>query len=540
MLKAPTKERKREVIVVFDPEQQEPEDVPAALPKRKRVAAYARVSTEQDAQQNSFEAQKNYYTEFIQSKPEWEFVGVYADEGITGTSVAKRAGFQKMIEDAGAGKIDLILTKSISRFARNTVDSLSVTRQLKAKGIGVFFEKENIDSLDPRAELIFTILSSIAQEESRSISENVRWGQKRSMEAGNVHVAWSRFLGYEKGPDGTPVIVEDQAEIVKEIYKLFLEGKTLREIARILEEKKLDSPTGEKTWYTETIKSILSNEKYKGDARLQKTYTVDFLSKEKHVNNGERKQWYIKGSHEPIVSEETFELAQQELERRCGRRGKYYDSPFTGKIICGVCGALYGHRVWNSNDKYRKNIWLCNDKYKGEEICRVPRLTDEEIEKAFVIAFNRLPMDKKQYCEEYERDYLPMVGDTTAFEEQLSQYRAEMKSLADEADELVADNASRVQNQDEYNREYLSLSTRIDETKAKIDSAKQQISDALIRRENARIFLEGLSKAPELMVKFDVASWIALVQYVKVMPDNSLIFHFRNGKDEIVSLEEAH
>ena len=149
-------------------------------------------------------------------------------------------------------------------------------------------------------------------------------------------------------------------------------------------------------------------------------------------------------------------------------------------------------------------------------------------------------MDKKQYCEEYERDYLPMVGDTTAFEEQLRQYRAEMKDLADEADELVADNASRVQNQDDYNRKYISLSTRIDETKAKIDSAKQQISDALVRRENARIFLEGLSNAPELMVKFDVASWIALVQYVKVMPDNSLVFHFRNGKDEIVSLEEAH
>ena len=540
MLKAPTKERQREVTVVFDPEQQAPDDKPIVLINRKKVAAYARVSTDQDAQQNSYEAQISYYTEYIKGKPEWEFVKVYADEGITGTSTKKRSGFQEMIKDAEDGKIDLILTKSISRFAWNTVDSLSVTRQLKAHNVGVYFEKENIDSLDPRSELIFTILSSIAQEESRSISENVRWGQKRSMEAGNVHLPWSSFLGYEKGPDGLPKIVPEQAKIVKEIYRLFLEGKTLRQIARTLEERGVKSPTNSDKWYSETIKSILSNEKYKGDARLQKTYTVDFLSKEIRVNHGEVKQWYVKGSHEAIISEETFELVQQELKRRCARRGKYYDSPFTGKIFCGICGAPYGHRVWNSKDKYRKNVWICNDKYKGETICRVPRLTDKEIEKAFVIAFNRLPHDKEKYCDEYSRDYLPMIGDTTSLEKQLARNRDHMKELACEADVLVEDNARRAQNQDEYDRKYLSLSTRIEETKAQIDSIKKQISEALIRRENARIFLEALKTAPSIMKEFDAAAWIALVEYIKVMPDSSLIFHFRNGKDEIVMLEEAH
>ena len=311
MLKAPTKERQREVTVVFDPEQQAPDDKPIVLINRKKVAAYARVSTDQDAQQNSYEAQISYYTEYIKGKPEWEFVKVYADEGITGTSTKKRSGFQEMIKDAEDGKIDLILTKSISRFARNTVDSLSVTRQLKAHNVGVYFEKENIDSLDPRSELIFTILSSIAQEESRSISENVRWGQKRSMEAGNVHLPWSSFLGYEKGPDGLPKIVPEQAKIVKEIYRLFLEGKTLRQIARTLEERGVKSPTNSDKWYSETIKSILSNEKYKGDARLQKTYTVDFLSKEIRVNHGEVKQWYVKGSHECCPYVNTFEPPQK-------------------------------------------------------------------------------------------------------------------------------------------------------------------------------------------------------------------------------------
>ena len=540
MLKQPTANREREMFVVFDPEAKNLDEVPVILPKRKRVAAYARVSTEQEAQQNSYETQIAYYTDYIKSKPEWEFVEVYADEGITGTSAKKRPDFQRMINDAKAGKIDLILTKSISRFARNTVDSLSITRELKACNVGVFFEKENIDSLDPRAELIFTILSSIAQEESRSISDNVRWGQTRSMEAGNIHLPWESFLGYEKGPDGLPKIVPEEAETIKLIYKLFLEGKTLRQIARMLEERHIKTPKKSEKWYTETLKSILSNEKYKGDARLQKTYTVDFLTKEVRKNNGEVKQWYIRHSHEPIVSEETFELAQQELERRTKRKGRYYDSPFTGKLICGVCGAYYGHRVWDSNNKYRQNVWLCNDKYKGKQICRVPKLTDEEIEKAFMIAFNRLPMDKQQYCEEYERDYLPMVGDTSQLDAALSEYRSIMRGLSEEAEALIADNSTRAQDQNIFNRKYLNLSARIDEVKVHIDETNRQISDALLRRGNAKIFLEGLRNAPSIMEKFDVVSWIALVENVKVMPDNSLVFHFRSGKDEIVALEEVH
>lgn len=205
-----------------------------------------------------------------------------------------------MIQDAMEGKTDLILTKSISRFARNTVDALTITRQLKAEGIEVYFEKENISSMDSQAELIFTIMSSIAQEESRSISENVRWGIKRSMEAGKFSLPWKHLLGFERGPDGLPQIVEEEAKIVRSIYRDYLNGKSLLGIAKELTAHHVKTPCGRDKWSPETIRNILTNEKYKGDAVLQKTYTVDFLSKEVRRNNGERKQWYIRDSHMPL------------------------------------------------------------------------------------------------------------------------------------------------------------------------------------------------------------------------------------------------
>ena len=418
-LKAPSREHKRNSIVVFDPAEQGEKSYNAATYRKKRVAAYARVSTELDAQQNSYEAQIEYYTTYIQSKPEWEFVGIYSDEGITGTSYKKRDGFNKMRADAEAGKIDLILTKSISRFSRNTVDSLTITRELKDIGVEVYFEKENISSMDANAELIFTILSSTAQEESRSISENVIWGKRRSMEAGKVSLAWSSFLGYEKGPDGLPHIVEEEAKIVKKIYRLYLEGNTLKGIADQLTREGCKTPMDGKKWHTTTVRSILSNEKYKGDARLQKTFVKSFLTKEVCVNKGQRKQWYIQDSHDAIISPETFELVQKELERRGGSHGRFYDSPFTRKIICGICGAYYGHRVWDSNNKYKKNVWICNDKYKGDDICRVPRLKDNEIKQAFIIVANKLLNARPECVKDYEAEFLPLIGETNSLKNQL-------------------------------------------------------------------------------------------------------------------------
>ena len=263
--------------------------------KKRRVAAYARVSTDNEEQLTSYEAQVDYYTKYIKANPEWEFVRVYADEGISAVSTKRRDGFREMIADALDGKIDLIVTKSVSRFARNTVDSLVTIRKLKEHGVECYFEKEGIYTFDGKGELLITIMSSLAQEESRSISENVTWGQRKSFSDGKVHLAYTRFLGYEKGEDGRPAVVEEEAAVVRLIYRLFLEGKTPTGISNYLESLQIPSPGGSSRWSKTTIMSILQNEKYKGDALLQKSFTVDFLQKKLKRNEGEVTQYAVAG-----------------------------------------------------------------------------------------------------------------------------------------------------------------------------------------------------------------------------------------------------
>ena len=249
--------------------------------KKRRTAAYARVSTDSEEQLTSYSAQVDYYTNYIKSRDDWEFVSVYTDEGITGTNTKHREGFKRMVADALAGKIDLIVTKSVSRFARNTVDSLTTVRQLKEKGVEIYFEKENIWTLDSKGELLITIMSSLAQEESRSISENCTWGQRKRFADGKVTVPFKRFLGYDRGPDGNLVLNKDEAVIIRRIYSMFLQGMTPHGIAARLTADGIKSPGGKDKWNAGAVRSILTNEKYKGDALLQKSYTVDFLTKKK-------------------------------------------------------------------------------------------------------------------------------------------------------------------------------------------------------------------------------------------------------------------
>ena len=281
--------------------------------KRLRVAAYARVSTNNEEQLTSYEAQVDYYTRYIQSKEEWEFVKVFTDEGISATNTKKREGFNQMVAEAMAGKIDLIITKSISRFARNTVDTLTTVRKLKEKGIEVYFEKENIRTLDGKGELLITIMSSLAQEESRSISENVTWGQRKRFADGKVSLPYGRFLGYKKGRDELPEIVEEEAVTVRLIYRLFLYGKSPSAIASYLTGEGISTPAGKRNWRPNTVESILTNEKYKGDALLQKSFTVDFLTKKSKLNEGEVPQYYVANSHPAIIEPEIFDLVQYEM-----------------------------------------------------------------------------------------------------------------------------------------------------------------------------------------------------------------------------------
>ena len=291
---------------------------PIAEKTKRRVAGYARVSTEHEEQATSYEAQMDYYTNYITSRDDWIFVGMYSDEGITATNTKRREGFNQMIEDALAGKIDLIITKSVSRFARNTVDSLTTVRELKEKGVEIYFEKENIWTLDAKGELLITIMSSLAQEESRSISENTTWGKRKMFADGRASIGFKHFLGYDRGPDGEFIINEEQAVTVRYIYKRYLEGYSTYKIACELTEMGVKTPAGKDKWHPSSVMSILQNEKYKGDALLQKTFTKDFLTHKLVVNNGEVPQYYVEGHHEGIVTADQFDQVQAEILRRKG------------------------------------------------------------------------------------------------------------------------------------------------------------------------------------------------------------------------------
>ena len=300
-----------------------------------------------------------------------------------------------MIEDALAGKIDLIVTKSVSRFARNTVDSLSTIRLLKEHNVECWFEKENIFTFDGKGELLISIMSSLAQEESRSISENVTWGQRRRFAEGKVSMPYSSFLGYKRGENGEPVVVPEEAEIVRYIYRSFLEGQTSSRIAKALTMKGIPSPAGKEKWYSTTVESILTNEKYMGAALLQKTFTADFLTKRKQKNNGEVPQYYVNESHEAIIPPDEFEDVQIEMARR-KEIGRSYsgNALFSAKIVCAECGHYFGAKVWHSTSKYRRVIWQCNGKFKYEMHCSTPHFYEDEIKERFITAFNQFFQNK--------------------------------------------------------------------------------------------------------------------------------------------------
>lgn len=459
-----------------------------------------------------------------------------ADEGISGTNTKKRDGFNRMIDDALAGKIDLILTKSISRFARNTVDSLTTIRRLKEKGIEVYFEKENIYTLDAKGEVMLTIMSSLAQEESRSISENVTWGKRKSMADGKFSLAYKRFLGYRKGPDGLPEIVEEEAEIVRKIYDLFLAGHTVRTIASQLTNEGIPTPSGKQQWSVSTIMSILQNEKYKGDALLQKTYTVDFLSKTIKKNNGEIPQYYIENSHPAIIDPYTFELVQNEIKRRSpGRHHLHKNSPFTARIICGECGAYYGRKVWHSGTKYRSYIWRCNRKYDTDMPCGTPNLREEEIEEAFIAAFNQLLGDKARYIVRFE-ELLPLLADTSTLDARLNVLRSQHEELISRLQLCIAENARQVQDQEAYNLQYNELRTACEGIEAKIAETNKEILAQLGRKEQVRRCLNELRRCGSILDEFDLDLWNALAESVTVFTGRTLAFRFRDGTEVSVPI----
>lgn len=502
---------------------------PYPIIAKKRVAAYARVSTDNEEQLSSYEAQVDYYMRYIQENAEWEFVEVYTDEGISGTNTKKRDGFKRMISDALEGKIDMIITKSVSRFARNTVDTLTTVRKLKDKGVEVYFEKENIYTLDSKGELLITIMSSLAQEESRSISENVTWGQRKRFADGKVSLPYKRFLGYEKGEDGLPKIVESQAVIVRLIYKLFLEGKTPSAIATILTEQGVPTPSGKVVrWQPSSVQSILTNEKYKGDAILQKRFTVDFLTKKMKVNEGEIPQYYVENSHPAIISPEVFDMVQLEIKKRKAAGYTSSTSCFSNKIICGQCGNFFGSKVWHSNSKYRRTIWQCNHKFKNEEKCQTPHLDEAALMQAFVDAFNSLIKNKDEIIKGYE-EIINALTDTSALDAESKKLRSESEALLELMQRSVDENANSTLDQEDFQRRYSALVDRREAAKSRMAEISNQMGVRRAKREKIEEFINILTLKDILLTGFDEDLWNATVESLTVHNVHELIFTFKDG-----------
>lgn len=372
---------------------------------RLRVCAYCRVSTGDEEQINSYESQKKYYDEKINSNSLWVFAGIYADEAITGTLDYKRNEFMRMITDAMEGKFDVIITKSISRFARNTLDTLKYVRKLKERKIAVIFEKENINTLEMSGEFLLTILSSIAQQESESISGNVKLGLKMKKERGEI-VGFKHCLGYDYDKDSHEIkIQQDEAEIVRQIFNRYCEGAGSTIIARELTETGFIPPKGGEKWAESTIRGIIKNEKYKGDVLQGKTFTIDPITHKRMVNKGEEDKYYIENNHEAIVSAETYEKAQKILEKRSGavetgrRKGNYSRKyTFSSRIFCGFCGSVFVRRNLYKNTKHETKVWQCMSYVKnGKKFCpETKAIREKVIEDCFIEAYELLCQDNKE------------------------------------------------------------------------------------------------------------------------------------------------
>ena len=484
--------------------------------RRRRVAAYARVSTEAEEQTSSYEAQIDYYTHYIQSRTEWEFAGMYADEGITGTSTKHREGFKTMIADALAGKIDLILTKSVSRFARNTVDTLTHVRKLKDAGVEVYFEKENIWTFDSKGELLITIMSSLAQEESRSISENVTWGHRKSFADGKIMVPYASLLGYKKGDDGNLAIDETQAPIVRRIYARFLEGATPQTIAKELTADQILTPRGKQIWSPSTVRSILTNEKYKGDALLQKSFTTDFLTKTMKVNEGEVPQYY--------VTPATWDVVQAELARRAGK-GTSNTHPFANKITCSECGGSFGRKVWHSTSKYRRYIWRCNNKYKKIHRCATPHVTEEQIKNAFVAA-----LAERVTNTDVLDDTMCLLDETVYDTRELETQQATLGERIEETitlmNQLITTAAATTHDPDDYDRHYHQLETRHRQLETEHHRITDKIDDLRHRRAQAIKVHVYLATLPPLA--YSDQAWNTLVDHAIINANGAISVIFKD------------
>lgn len=512
-----------------------------AITRKLKVCAYGRVSTDSEDQQSSFELQVSYYTNYIKQNPEWIFAGIYADEGISGTNTTKRTDFGRMIKDCMSGKIDLIITKSISRFARNTVDCLHYVRMLKEKNVAVYFEEQNINTLDMSGELLLSILSSLAQEESRNISMNVLWGLSKRYEEGRVIVNHNKFMGYTKNKEGDLVIVPEEAEIVKKIFRFYLEGDSVNMIKKKLEAEGIKTVTNKSTWYETVIMKMLKNEKYMGDALLQKTYTVDYLSKKRCINKGERQQYYVEGSHEAIIPKPLFYKVQEEMARRTSLQAKNNKKKKTGEgkyrstyalseiMMCAECGSFYRRAVWCRNGK-KKVVWRCINRLEnGKKYCKEsPTIGEEEIHKVIMDILHKLLDRDDIFLEQLKMDILEAVGEENA-ESYVTGIQKRIKGLENQILHYVELNAKAGVHEEKFNRKYKDIAKQIKELKGQ----EKKFREVEGLRED---YMERESQIEDFMgykigMKYDDKLVRSLIQRIRVISTDKIQIQMKTGEN---------
>lgn len=504
-----------------------------------RVAAYCRVSTDDEEQKTSYEAQIGYYTEKINQNPEWQMAGIFADEGISGTQAKKRPEFLKMIRLCRQRKIDIILTKSLSRFARNTVDSLGYIRELRALGIAVISEKENINTLTAESEMLITIMSCFAQAESESISKNVSWGVRQSFKNGNVPMQYARLLGYRKGHDGNAEIIPEEAEVVKEIYRCYLDGMSMNLIADRLNEKGLTTKGGSSPYRKTVVQRILTNEKYTGDALLQKTYVTDCITKKTRKNNGELPMYLVKNHHEPIISRSDFNRVQEEMARRSAKRtiadkltktgqGKYSAKyALSELLICGECGEHYRRVTWTAKG-FKEIKWRCVSRIQyGKKKCHSSPTVDEQaLHRAIVSAINEFCEVKDDVAKALRESIIEVLDPNQNGSVQAAQQRID--ELARNMDELiklatVPDTAENAMSDiAKFSEEMKMLREFIETEKAKqteVQHGSNELSNVLQR----------LEKENFTLTEYDDIVTRQLIEQITVDIKNTITVRFKGG-----------
>lgn len=497
----------------------------ANLAKRLRVAAYCRVSTDSEDQLNSYKSQVQHYTDLIKSKPEWDLAGIYADEAITGTQVTKREDFQRLINDCMNGDVDMIITKSISRFARNTLDTLKYVRMLKEKGIAVFFEEENINTLTMDGELLLVILSSVAQQEVENISANVKKGLKMKMQRGEL-VGFQGCLGYDYHPEDKSITInEEEAEIVRYIFRRYIEGAGGSVISQELEHLGYKTKRGSTRWAETTVIGIIKNEKYKGDILMGKTFTLDPISKRRLDNFGEEDQFYIRDHHEAIISEEMFEKAQEILKRRAkprrlgtdGKREKFSRKyAFSCMLECGFCGSTLTRRSWHSGSQYNKVIWQCvTATKKGKKFCPDSKgIAEETIEQAFIESYRLLCQNNKDVLDEFIARTEETLSDGNAGK-QLAKVEKDIAALDAKRDKLVDMRLEEIIDKDTYEQKYFDLSSQIEQLQKQREDLQESAETESTMKKRIAEFRKTLEEN-EVLDTFDRYVFESIVEKVIV------------------------